>query len=156
MNFQWNHQLLRLAYFITLIAGIMLALSSNTQAENRYSANVSKVKDADTFVADIDIGFDIILKSQEIRCCDFDAFEASYRRKSVKYFEDEVARGLEAKAFVEALIKKSKVTVALNPVGRVRDVYGRLLLIVYVDGVPLSKIMHEHHYCREDKPNASK
>lgn len=90
-----------------------------------------RVKDGDTIQADIYLGFDVILTDQSIRCLDYDAWEASKRRRSVRVTDKEVEKGLEAKEFLVSLSEENTLYVEENE-KRSRDNYGRILGRVFL------------------------
>jgi len=106
-----------------------------------------RVLDGDTFVASIDLGFDVILDAQTIRIHNYDAWETSYRRQTIEYATDELAKGALAKAALEKLLT-GKVTVQ-EVAGR--DPYGRRLLDVYADGVSVGETLRAQGHERTEK-----
>ena len=103
--------------------------------------------DGDTIVADISLGFDVVLAQQTIRIHNYDAWETSYRRQTIEYATDELAKGALAKAALEKLLT-GKVTV-LEVAGR--DPYGRRLLEVYADGVNVGETLRAQGHERTEK-----
>lgn len=140
---------LRRAIVTISIVGMMLGLSLNTQAANKYTVTGIKVKDGDTFVCSIDLGFGVALINQTIRCSDYDAWESSTKRKTITYATDELAKGLLAKKELIDYLNQAKV-IEITDGGK--DVYGRLLAVVYVDG----KLLREHMKEKGALRNASK
>lgn len=123
------------------LAALLLLTATASAAECRHV----RVLDGDTFVSDIELGFDVVLHQQTIRIHGYDAWESSYRRQTIVFAQDELAKGALAKAALEKLLgSASKVTVS-EVAGR--DPYGRRLLDCYADGVnvgdTLRKLGHE-------------
>lgn len=128
-------------------------MSLSSQAANRYSITDIKVKDGDTFICTIVLPFDATLLNQTVRCSDYDAWESHVQRKTITYDKDEIARGLKAKKDLEEYIRSAKLIQVEIPDKKYRDVYGRLLLIVYVDGKLLKDYMREVGALRPSKYN---
>jgi len=112
-----------------------------------YEAKVLEVKDGDTFVCNIVVGFDIVLIAQDVRVVEFDAWEKSRRRQSVRVTDDELVKGKLAYEDAVKILTTGKVTV--EPQKPLRDVYGRLLLRVKVDGKYYDEIMKEKGHQRK-------
>lgn len=103
---------------------------------NHYILQDIKVKDGDTIVADIYMGFNIILDNETIRMSDYDACEASKIRDSVFISDEEVKKGKEAKKYLEEIVNTSQYILLtpnshkfvdwMSPVKQ-RDQYGRIL-----------------------------
>lgn len=127
---------------IRLLA-ILLLTSTATAAELRHIRTL----DGDTIVADIALGFDVVLAQQTIRIHNYDAWETSYRRQTIEYATDELAKGALAKAALEKLLT-GKVT-AQEVAGR--DPYGRRLLEVYADGVNVGETLRAQGHERTEK-----
>lgn len=83
-----------------------------------------RVVDGDTLEADIDLGYGLILRQQDIRLVGYDAWESSLRRRSVEVSEQEIERGKLATAELQRLLTLGRPL--LRP-AETRDVYGRIL-----------------------------
>ena len=117
------------------IVALLLLTAPAQAAELRHI----RVLDGDTVVANIELGFDVILHQQTIRIHGYDAWESSYRRQTIVFAQDELAKGALAKAALEKLLgSASKVTV--NEVAG-RDPYGRRILDLKVDGVDVVPLL---------------
>lgn len=101
-------------------------------AANEYPVEIVRVKDGDTFVANVQMDFQITLSQQEIRISDFDAWETSRRRKTVHVTGEELLKGKIATAALEELFRNSR-RILVVPQRPLRDAYGRLLLQVIVE-----------------------
>ncbi len=99
------------------------------------------VHDGDTFVCDIVLGFDVVLRDQHVRVNAFDAWEVSRVRQTVKITDGELQKGLLAKAALVKLFAEAKLIQVIEPAAR--DPYGRRLLWVYVDGQELGGVMRK-------------
>jgi endonuclease YncB( thermonuclease family) len=128
---------------VKFIALLLLFTSAANAAELRHI----RCLDGDTIVASIDLGFDVILDQQTIRIHGYDAWETSYRRQTIRYAPDELAKGALAKAALEKLLT-GKVTVQ-EVAGR--DPYGRRLLEVYADGVNVGETLRAQGHERTEK-----
>jgi len=123
---------------------------------------VRSVYDGDTFTLDIDLDFGFWLKGETVRAMGYDAWEVTRTRKTVGEITDqEIAKGKEARTYVENLFRNAKVVTCESSViinqdfdgttlaRRYRDPYGRLLLFIRVDGKLLAKLMEERGYVRK-------
>lgn len=138
--------LLHLATYTIWIVSILLVLNSNTQAENKYLVTDIRPKDGDTYICNIHLDFDIVLKDQVIRCADYDAWEISNKRKNIIYDPEEYAKGIKAKTdLINYVAKANVVEITINS-KRLRDTYGRILAITYVDG----KLLRDYMYLEKD------
>lgn len=126
-------------------------MNSNIQAENKYLVTEICPKDGDTYVANIHVGFDIILKDQIIRCSDYDAWELSYKRKTIIYDPDEIAKGIKAKKDLINYINQAILVEITIDNKRLRDNYGRILATTYVDGQLLRDYMSQEKDLRPSK-----
>ena len=85
-----------------------------------YKATIVRVVDGDTVDVDIDLGFDVWLRSQRIRLFGVDTPECRTRNKATK------AHGLLAKAYVQkALIVGGTYALTNKREGKVWKVLGR-------------------------------
>jgi len=135
-------------YFLAALA-IAFAPSSPAPAPILKGATLANVKihDGDTFVADIVLGFDIVLAQQTVRIFAFDAWEVSRQRQTVTITDGELAKGQLAKAALEKLFASGVVTVVES--GK-RDPYGRRSLWVFVDGKEVGALMRADGWERHD------
>ncbi|CAB4142519.1 hypothetical protein UFOVP448_15 [uncultured Caudovirales phage] len=92
-----------------------------------YSLSNVEVHDADTITADVRLGFNVVLTHQTIRLKNFDAYEISTGRRTVKVTPDEISRGLKARDFVSDLLKHTHFKIID---GRY-DIYNRIVTDVY-------------------------
>ena len=122
----------------TLILSLIFA-SAGYAAEFALSAVV--VKDGDTITADVHIGLDnLVFHDQTIRFNDIDCWETSKHRQSVVVTDDEVAKGKKARAELEGMVKSAKAITGATGATQ-RDVYGRRLFSVKIDGESVAEIM---------------
>jgi len=132
-----------------IIAALFLAAVVNT-ARPAELVNVT-VLDGDTVRADIDIGFDIILKQQTIRIYNFDAWEASKARRTLDLsplqWQEEIRKGMSAKMALTGILKNAKQVTVHEVSGR--DPYGRRLLMLYADGKDVADTMKEKGHQRK-------
>ena len=92
-----------------------------------------KVKDGDTLEAEtLYLPFGVALYDVDMRCADFDAWESSFRRVSVSVTHEEIARGKRAAKDLAELLNTHEFRVLPPNDSRVRDVYGRLLVVIEV------------------------
>ena len=119
---------------VTLLADYGLH-STIAESQNRptipqlslYRLDNIEIYDADTFTADVYLGFKVILTKQAIRVKDFDAWEISNGRRTVKVTSDEIKKGLEARDYVLDLLKKSTFKITDGNY----DIYNRIVSDVY-------------------------
>ena len=106
-----------------------------------------RVIDGDTIeVENLDLGWSVALRDVTIRAADYDAWESSRRRRSVRVTDEEVVKG---KAATEALRKYLEgKTLTVTPAGQ--DRYGRLLGVLQVDGTSVADWMKTNGHLRPD------
>jgi endonuclease YncB( thermonuclease family) len=112
----------------TAIIAALLAVAPQMPLQN------IRCTDGDTIVADIVLGFGLVLHNQDIRLYAYDAWEASRRRQTVHVTDDEIVKGGLARLALEKLLREAKTIRATEVPGR-RDPYGRTLLCIYADGI---------------------
>ena len=115
--------------------------------EDNYVRNVELVDviDGDTLDLDIDLGWGIHLK-QRVRLVGLDAPEVR---------GDERKAGLYVEDVVEKLVTRPGVRLTLKSDRYSRDMYGRTLGVVYVDGISINKLLVDQKYAWEtDKDGA--
>ena len=113
-----------------------------------FEAQGITVIDGDTIHVEVlHLGFGVALTNETIRAADFDAWEASKRRRSVKVTDEEVIKGKAASKDLHAWLNHGKFEI--QPVGPTRDRYGRLLGKWYINGVSVAELMNEHGHVRE-------
>ena len=100
---------------------------------NHYVTHIISIHDGDTFRANVDLGFDVTLRSESCRLANFDAWEINRTRRSVNVTDAEIVKG---KAAREALVKMvyNGTSITIESVPPVRDKYGRLLVNLIIDG----------------------
>lgn len=92
-----------------------------------YSLSNIEVHDGDTLTADVKLGFNVVLTHQTIRFKDFDAWEISTGRRTVKVTPEETQKGIKARDFVVNLLKKSQFKITDGKY----DIYNRIVSDVY-------------------------
>lgn len=92
-----------------------------------YSLSNVEIHDGDTLTADVKLGFNVILTHQTIRFKDFDAWEISTGRRTVKVTPEEIQKGLQARDFVVNLLKKTQFKITDGKY----DIYNRIVSDVY-------------------------
>ena len=108
-----------------------------------YPCDVLRVVDADTF--DLRILLPLGLEIRDTcRAADYDAVESSKRRRSVEVTDDEVTRGKAARTALEAYLAGRRTEVEL----RGRDVYGRPLVVLWVDGESIAAWINREGWAR--------
>lgn len=121
-----------------------------------YPLKISRVIDGDTLHGDIELPWGVTLRSQRIRCLGYDAWESSKRRQSVVVTDAEVAKGKQVTADLKQLAKTARFEI--EPSGRERDNYGRILGVVTVvikgQKIPLSEWMRERGHLRVTAPES--
>lgn len=117
---------------------------------NKYECKIVEVTDGDTIKAEIIVkDFNVQIIEQVLRAFNYDAYESSYRRHSVKITSEEIQKGKLAKNFLIDLCKTHKLYI--EPKGF--DVYGRRLCIFLVtsndiDFIDLATIMRQNGFTR--------
>lgn len=119
-----------LALFALLL---VVALCDLVSGGEPYKLAHWKVKDGDTLEAEtLYLPFGVALYDVDMRMADYDAWESSFRRTAVSITHEEIKRGkLAAKELAELLATNEFRVLPPND-SRVRDVYGRLLVVVEV------------------------
>ncbi len=145
----------RINLAMLIVALIVLGLLAGFFGHRAAAAECRNIRvlDGDTLVADLSLGFDVVLHQQTIRIHNYDAWETSYRRQTIEYATDEMAKGALAKAALEKLLgSASKVTVQ-EVAGR--DPYGRRLLEIYADGVSVGETLRKAGHERTTEKRVS-
>ena len=114
-----------------------------------YRVKLLKVVDGDTVDVDVDLGFDVWLRNQRIRLYGIDTPESRTRDKEEKRFgirakqhlSHMIATEIEHGALVGADTKKQ---ISLQSLGRGK--FGRILGVLFVDGVNVNEKMIEDHH----------
>lgn len=138
---------------LTLLTGILLLTDAPRVL---VAVDVTRVKDADTVVADVTLPFPpgLVLHDQDVRLQGFDAWETSRRRTAVRVTDAEIRKGKAATAALEALVAESE-RCYLAPVEHSQFTYGRLegYLILYdADTDRVTEVAdwaRENGHCRE-------
>lgn len=116
-----------------LAATCLLSLVSVAPAGEPYKLAHWVVKDGDTIHAEtLYLPFGVALYDVDMRCADFDAWESSYRRAAVSISAEEITRGKRAAKELAELLNSHEFRVLPPNDPRVRDVYGRLLVVIEV------------------------
>ena len=104
----------------------------------KYPCHLIKVIDGDSFIADIDLGFDIVLKSQSVRLDGIDTPEL--------HSSDPVEQkqALLSKQALIDLISSSNLILQVSK--NDRDKYGRILAIMISNGVNVNEHLSLHNY----------
>jgi len=139
---------------------VFLLFSQICSAGDRYPATIEKVVDGDTVVATVKLRWNVGIVSTSFRLLDFDAWEISRKRKTVKFDSNELEKGRKAKVELENLIKDGEVFFEAKD-GDEIDPYGRPLARMFVlkDGqmIEVSKYMKERGHDRtKSNSNAPK
>ena len=115
-----------------LLVLMLLVLPCVPLLAEGYLARGVKVIDGDTLkVETLMLPWDVALTNQRIRIADFDAWESSYRRRSVNVTDEEVKKGMKATEDLKELVANAQVFV-LPYKQRSRDVYGRILATIEI------------------------
>lgn len=140
--------------FIGLSIPILQNLFAEVQTQylivNRYECEILEIIDGDTFKVEIIVPeFDVKILNQIIRAANYDAFETSKRRQSVKVTDEEIIKGKECKEFISTLLKNNKLYI----IPRGHDVYGRRLGRLFLSNdnqgfIDLADIMKEAGFLR--------
>ena len=103
-----------------------------------YSINLIKVIDGDTVIADIDLGFDIVLKSQIVRLNNIDAPEI--------HSDDEIEKkqGLISKQKLTELIINKSIILFVEK--NYKDKYGRILGTIFVATININDYLIQNNY----------
>jgi micrococcal nuclease len=107
-----------------------------------YRANVIDVYDADTVIADVDLGFYVWIHRQEFRLHGIDAPEVTGSEK---------VEGDKAREFLRSKIIGKEVIIQsiLNRNEQERkEKYGEFLAIVWLDGVNLNDLLIKEGYAK--------
>ena len=115
---------------------------------NRYAIKVLTVHDADTFTADIDLGFGLTYKNQSCRLYNFDAWEVSRTRTSVTVTDAEIIRGKQARDVLRRMLAEAKTVMVVSR-KPVREKYGRLLVSIECDGKDVATILRAQGFERK-------
>ena len=103
-----------------------------------YACEVERVIDGDSLVGVLCLGFDVSFKSS-IRLYGVDTPESRTRNR------DEKARGLLAKDFLKDSIENGKKIVIKTELKDSRGKFGRVLGIIWVDGVNINQALVDNY-----------
>lgn len=135
---------------IILVIVVLLFLPSLAFAlDFLYPAEIERVIDGDTVVADLSLGLGVILDNQYIRLYAIDAWEIKGEEKE---------KGLLAKGYLERRLQEGKVEIEIKPEwGRDgRGKYGRWLGIIYVGGVNINdELIGREHAVKYEEGGAN-
>ena len=95
-----------------------------------YKVKVNRVKDGDTFEADVDLGFNACLKDCVFRLYGINAPETRVNKAKGITLE-EVAKGKESAKIVESIMTTNQ-SVLINSIKDSKEKFGRYLAIVYI------------------------
>jgi endonuclease YncB( thermonuclease family) len=94
-----------------------------------YEPTIKRVIDGDTFVCDIDLGFNILIRNKSVRVAHVNAPEKN------------TPEGQQAKAYTESMLSQGNVTLTI--LDHKGDKYGRLLAEVSIGSRRLDRCMVE-------------
>ena len=116
---------------ILVIVALLFLPSLAFALDFLYPAEIERVIDGDTIIADLSLGLGVILNDQYIRLYGIDAWEVKGEEKE---------KGLLAKEYLERRLQEGKVEIEIRPEWekKGRGKYGRWLGIIYVDGVNIN------------------
>jgi len=151
-------------YTFCVVAAIFLATHSPLPAQTKsitipkidytanahdysYKAIIIRVKDGDTVVVDVDLGFDIFLKNVDVRLLGVYAPE-TYRPKST----EEKEAGMMVKQFVMNRLQPGTEIVLKTKKDR-KDKYGRCLAVLFDGGGDINADILEFMSANKIKPN---
>jgi len=101
-----------------------------------YKAIVIDIYDADTVTVDIDLGFNLWLRSEKVRLSRINAYEIRLNKK--KGITPEIKqKGLEGRDYLKTLIEGKEVLLQTT-IGKNRGKYGRILGEIVMDGINLN------------------
>lgn len=134
-----------------LLAVLFVWLSTAAKAADARSI---RVVDGDTFDCVIDPGFDLISPPRRVRIAGFDAWEATTARRSLKLTKEqwavELPKGKAAKAALQKLISEAEAVEVFEPRPKAkRDPWGRMTLLVYIDGKEAGELMRAQGHERK-------
>ena len=127
---------------ILLAVSLCLVPSLAFALDFLYPAEIERVIDGDTVVADLSLGLGVVLDDQYIRLYGIDAWETR---------GEEREKGLLAREYLERRLQEGKVEIEIRPEwGRNgRGKYGRWLGIVYTNGVNINAELIEKEHAEE-------
>ena len=136
-----------------LLVLMLLVLPCVPLLAEGYLAKGVRVIDGDTIkVETLMLPWDVALTNQRIRIADFDAWESSYRRRSVNVTDEEVKKGKQATEDLKELVAEAQVFI-LPYKKRSRDVYGRILATIEIkkdnQTIQLKDWMRERGHLRD-------
>src|SRR5690349_517978 len=98
-----------------------------------YPIHILTIHDGDTLTCDIDLGFGFTYAHQTCRLFGFDAWEINRVRRTKHVSDAEIVKGKAARAFLVGMVTTGHY-VTISPQQPMRDVYGRLLVSMTIDG----------------------
>jgi len=123
---------------------LLLLLPPGSALDFLYPAEIERVIDGDTIVADLSLGLGVVLDDQYIRFYGIDAWETR---------GEEREKGLKAKEYLKGRLSKGQIEIEIRPEWgqNGKGKYGRWLGIVYVDGVNVNVELIERGHAEEYK-----
>lgn len=138
---------------LTIVLTLLITLWLLTAVTKAGESVLVKIHDADTITFDVDLGWDgITVKNQTVRVLEFDAWEITKQRRTVgKITDKEIAKGKLALEDAKSIFAKAtRIDVRMGKEGR--DVYGRALVHITVDGVDYATKMKSLGHDRREQP----
>ena len=127
-----NRLMANLLAFPALAAKLTaLVLLAATAAAGEYQAKVTRVKDGDTLVADVSLGFGIVLTGQPVRLSNANAPESG------------TEAGVISRGWLATRIDGATVTLVTGKTER--DSFGRILARVLLGGIDIGEQMKAEH-----------
>lgn len=115
-----------LVVWITSLLLIAVAASADDKPRVLVPCAVKEVHDGDTIIVDVEFPWGVSLRDQTVRFQEFDAWEVTKTRQTVKVTDAEIAKGVVARNDLQMLLQRADV-VYLSPGDTKRkDPYGRL------------------------------
>jgi endonuclease YncB( thermonuclease family) len=128
------------------------------------------VHDGDTITADLSLPFRITLPNRSLRAFDYDAWEVTRTRQTVKVTDAEIKKGEKAREALQELLKTGTLYIEdATAIQKVKpDPYGRMLTVWWVqqmsypDGKPtvtwvyVPRWMEQHGHIRTPRDENSK
>lgn len=123
----------------SIISSLFFSASAAAETIARdyvYDAEVTSVYDGDTITVDVDLGFSVWLKGENIRLFGIDAPEVRGASRT---------QGIKSRDWLRAQISNGK-QILIQTYKDDQDKYGRYLATLYIDGVDINKLMIEQGY----------